>query len=162
MRKQRKFATKNTQLCVQAYNAIPPMWAAWPGGAVVPSAAGTRLDSTPLMVLVWFGACSLVVGSARAQAFPHLQRAHFEAAHMWPSGTSHCHKQFSAISEEMFCLNLLHPFAICSLLFSPFSWQATDESLSTDAIEKIMLHLFILPYLLYKTKNKISKKKIIK
>lgn len=54
-----------------------------PGGAAVPPPAGTRLGSTPLIVLVWFGARSTVVSAAWTQVFPRLQNAHFEPGHMW-------------------------------------------------------------------------------
>lgn len=128
-----------------------------PGGAVVPLAASTRLDSAPLMVLVWFGACSLVVGSARTRAFPHLQACTF-----W--GSAYVAFGYQSLPQTIFSYlwRDASPQSCSSFrnLFAPSPpthvyWQAADESLSSDAIEKpqIMLHLFLLPYLHYAIKK---------
>lgn len=51
---------------------------------------------------------------------------------------------------------LILPQSVRSFPPTHVYWQAADESLSSDAIEKpqIMLHLFLLPYLHYAIKKK--------
>lgn len=89
-----------------------------PGGAAVPPPAGTRLGSTPLIVLVWFGARSTAVGAAWTRVFPRLQNAHFEPGHMWFSGMSWRHGRRSTISST---------FDLFVFRYS----QPADESLCT-------------------------------
>lgn len=46
---------------------------------------------------------------------PRLQEAHFETAHMWPSGYESVPPQFRPSLKTCFILVFIHPPAICSL-----------------------------------------------